>query len=184
MLWILSVIGGIGAFIYFLFLIASLCQLDLDDVRYWGIRMIICIVAMLVGLFGFSGINSLSYDEVVQTGSWKIVSIADNSQISSKGSGRLFYVNAHIDTNEVYSFYYQVNDGNFKMGKVDADVTTICEKDNCTPHIVEYTTYTKNKMNRILQILLTLAYKNSSQKTYEIYVPTGTIFMTFDLDSQ
>lgn len=84
----------------------------------------------------------------------------------------------------VYSFYYKVSNGGIKRGKVNAEYTTIYEKDDCTPHVVEYTTYTKNKMNEVLRAVLVFGYEGSSQKTYEIYTPTGTILRTFSLDAQ
>lgn len=186
MLWILFVVGGIGAIIFFLMSVVEIFSSYRDwyDIRSWGIKMVICIALGTVGYLGLCGIERLSYDEVSQTGNWELVSITDDSQISGKGSGGLFYVRISIDTEEVYSFYYQVNDDGFKRGKVDADTTTIYEKDDCLPHVVEYTTYTKNKMNSILRIILAFGYGESSQKTYEIYTPTGTIFRTFNLDSQ
>lgn len=186
MLWILSVVGAIGAIIFFLLAVLEIFSSfrDWDDIRSWGIKMVICIALGAVGLLGLCGIDCLSYNEVSQTGNWELVSITDDSQISGKGSGGLFYVRVSVDTDEVYSFYYQVNDGGFRRGKVGADKTIIYEKDDCTPHIVEYTTYTKNKMNSILRAILAFGYGESSQKTYEIYTPKGTILRTFNLDSQ
>lgn len=177
MLWILFVVGGIEAINFFLMSVVEIFSSyrNWDNIRSLGIKMVICIALGTVGFLGLCGIGYLSYDEVSQTGNWELVSITDDSQISGKGSGGLFYVRVSIDTEEVYSFYYQVNDDGFKRGKVDADTTTIYEKDDCTPHVVEYTTYTKNKMNSILRIILAFGYGESSQKTYEIYTPTGTI---------
>ncbi len=186
MLWILFLVGVLGAVIFFFMFVGEIFSSyrDWGDIRSYGIKMVICIVLGIVGFLGICGIDCLSYDEVLQTGNWELVSITDDSQISGKGSGGLFYVRVSIDTDEVYSFYYQVNDDGFKKGKVDADKTTIYEKADCVPHVVEYTTYTKNKMNSILRIILAFGYGESSQKTYEIYTPTGTILRTFDLDLQ
>ncbi len=186
MLWILSVIGAIGAIIFFLLAVVEFFSWlrDWSDIRRWGKNMVICIALGAVGLLGLRGIECLSYNEVSQTGNLELVSITDDSQISGKSSRGLFYVRVSVDTDEVYSFYYQVNDDGFKRGKVDADTTIIYEKDDCTPHIVEYTTYTKNKMNNILRAILAFGYGESSQKTYEIYTPKGTILRTFNLDSQ
>lgn len=186
MLWILLFVGGFGAIIMFLFAIVEM----FSSYRVWSnvgsyaIRMGIFIVIGLVGLFGLSGIDALSYEEVAQTGDWELVSLTDNSELSGSGSVGLFYVHVSIDTDEVYSFYYEVNNGGVKRGKVDADYTTIYEKDDCTPHVVEYTTYTKNKMNKVLRAILAFGYGEPSQKTYEIYTPTGTILRTFFLDAQ
>lgn len=184
MLWILLVVGGIGALIMFMWTIIAMFDLDWHEARGAAIRLGIFLVIGAVGLFGLAGIGSMSYDEVSQTGDWNLQSLSDSSQISGKGSGSLFYVYVSIDTNEVYSFYYQVNDDGFKRGKVDADRVTIYERDDCTPHVVEYTTYTKNKMNSVLRTILAFGYGEDSEKNYEIYTPKGTILRTFNLDSQ
>lgn len=186
MLWILLFVGGIGTIMLFMFFVIEIFSSyrDWENVKKYGIKMVICIAIGTVGFLGICGINSFSYDEVSQTGNWEMVSITDDSQTYGKGSGGLCYVRVSVDTEEVYSFYYRVNDGGFKRGKVKADITTIYENDACTPHVVEYTTYTKNKMNSILRNVLVFGYGGeSSQKSYEIYTPTGTILRTFNLDS-
>jgi hypothetical protein len=113
-----------------------------------------------------------------------LISITDDSKISGKGSGGLYYVRISIDTDENYSFYYKLNNGGFKRGTVKAESTTIFEKDDSTPHVIEYTTYTKNKMNVILRAILAFGYGTSNNKSYEIYTPTGTILRTFSLNTQ
>ena len=186
MLWILLVVGGFGAFIMFFLTIAGILSSyrDWHEVGSYAIRMVILIVIGSIGLFGFIGIDALSYEEVAQTGDWELISLTDNSEIAGNVSGGLFYVHVSIDTDEAYSFYYKVNNGGIKRGKVNADYTTIYEKDDCTPHVVEHTTYIKNKMNKVLRLILAFGYGESSQKTYEIYTPTGTILRTFSLDAQ
>lgn len=184
MLWILLVVGAVGALIMLIWTIIDLFELDWYEARDCAIKFGICLVIGAVGLFGLAGIDALSYEEVSKTGDWELQSLSDNSQISCKGSGGLFYVYVSIDTNEVYSFYYKESDDGFKRGKVNADKTTIYERDNITPHVVEYTTYTKNRMNIILRAILAFGYGESSQETYEIYTPKGTILRTFELDSQ
>lgn len=186
MLWILLVVGIFGAIIMFVLAIFEMFSSFRDwyEVRSYAIKTGIFIVIGLVGFFGLTGICCLSYDETVQTGNWELVAITDDSQISGKGSGGLFYVHISIDTDEIYSFYYKVDNGGFKRGTVNAESSIIFEKDNCTPHVVEYTTYTKNKMNVVLRAILAFGYGTSDQKSYEIYTPTGTILRTFSLDSQ
>lgn len=195
MLWIFVVVGGGVATIMAIFTIGEIVgatkYTDWSKIDRHFVRFFIFAVIELVGCFGLIGIGTLSYEEVVQTNDWKLVSLTDNSEISGSGSSGLFYVHVSIDTDEVYSFYYKVNNGGVKRGKVDADYTTIYEKDDCTPHIVEHTTYTKNKMNKILMSILTFGYYSNpiqpiqtSQKTYEIYTPTGTILRTFSQDAQ
>ncbi len=188
MLWILFAGGFIGAFAMFLAIIIEMLfsyGRDWSDVGRYAIRMGIFIVIGLVGFFGLGKIDTLLYKEVAQTGDRKLVSLTDNSEISGNGSGNLFYVIVSSDTDEIYSFYYETNNGSVKRCDVDADNATIYETDDCTPHIVEYTTHTKSKMNKVLSTILILGYDvESDQKTYEIYIPKGTAIRTFSLDAQ
>lgn len=194
MLWIFVVVGGVVEVIMGLFCsfeIFGPSKPDWSKVDKYVVRFVIFTVTTLVGFFGLIGIGTLSYEEVVQTNDWKLVSLTDSNEISGSGSSGLFYIHVSIDTDEVYSFYYKVNNGGVKRGKVDADYTTIYEKDDCTPHVVEHTTYTKNKMNKVLMAILTFGYYSNPiqpiqpiQKTYEIYTPTGTILRTFSQDAQ
>ncbi len=185
MLWILFVVGGLWTCIMLLFTIAEMFSSlrDWHDVRSYAVKMLIFIGIALVGLFGLAGIDCLSYEEVSETGNWELTAITDDVRISGKGSRGRFYVRMSIDTDEIYSFYYKVDDDGFKRGTVKADNTVIYEKDDCTPHVVEYTTYTKNKMNRILRGILAFGYGESEQKSYNIYTPKGTILRTYTLDN-
>jgi len=184
MLWILFIGGCIGAISYLFYIVFLFFVFEWDEIGQYSIKLAICAVIGLVGLFGLVGIDSLEYKEVAQTDELELVSLTDNSEISGSASGGLFYVHASIDTDEVYSFYYEVDNGGIKRGKVSADDTIIYEKENCTPHVVEYTTYTKNKMNNTLRVILAFGYGKSSHKTYEIYTTPGTVLRTFALDTQ
>jgi hypothetical protein len=185
MLWILLLVGGLGTIIMLAFFIIARFSSNRVwyDLRSYLKKMVILIVVGLVGLLGFAVINGLSYDEISQTGNWNLVPIKYNSDEYSDG---LFYVYVSGNANEIYSFYYQANDDGdwIKRGEVEIDTATIYENDDCIPHVAEYITYTKNKMNSSLRNILAFGYGESIQKTYEIYIPTGTILRTFDLDSQ
>lgn len=182
MLWILLGLGVLFTIALFLILVYELCSDGYWDIIQDLVRKLVFFIALsAVGFLGICVIDFFSYyDKVSQTGNWKLVSIKDDSQNSGKGSAGLFYVRESIDKGKVYSFYYQDNDNGFKIGEVDADRTTIYEKDDCTPHVVEYTIYTKNRMNSILLIILAFVDGESSKKTYEIYIPKGTILRTFN----
>lgn len=188
MLWILLAGGGIGACLMFVSAIHEMFDLwgEWENIGRYAIRMGISIVIGLVGLFGLFGINALSYEEVVKTCDWEMVSWKNNSEHSGSDSGVLFYVSESIGTCGCgfYSFYYEENNGGLKRVKVNTGYTIIYEKDDCTPHVVENTTYTKNKMNKILRAILTFECGEPSFKNYEIYTPTGTILRTFSLDAQ
>lgn len=184
MLWILLVVGLFGAFGYLVYTICGIFSdnSDWNTVRYYAVRLGIFIVIGLVGFLGIRGIDSLNYKEVVQTADWELVSLTDNSDLSA--SSGLFYVYISIAMDDIYSYYYRLDDGGIKRGKLYAYHTTIYERVDCTPHVVEYTTYTKNHMNKILKVILAFGYGESLQRNYEIYAPPGTILRTFSLDSK
>ena len=176
MLWILFALSSIFACVYFWEIIGAMFShvRDKRKIRNKAIRMGILIVGIVVASYGIKGIGTLSYEEVVET-NWELVSLSEKSQVSGKGSGELVYIESS-DAHDEYLFFYKINNkGGFKQGKIDVDVTTIYEMDNCKPHVVEYTKYTRNKMNNTLRIILALGYGASSQKSYEIYIPKGTI---------
>lgn len=186
MLCILCLVGIIGSLVEFIIGIEKSFSSDCDYVWSNTIRMIIFFVIGLIGSFGLSVIDEeLSYEEVLETDNWELVSITDDVITSGNGTNGLFYVLMSIDTDDVYSFYYKVDDDGFKRGTVKADNTIVYEKNNCIPHIVEYTTYTKSRMNGILRWILTFGYgEESEKKSYNIYTPKGTILRSFTLDTQ
>ncbi len=184
MLWFLIVVG-FGGVIGTLSIICHNFKYEQENhMRNTLISLIFCVIFLIIAIIAILGIvsiNSMTYEEVLQTDNLELVSLADNSQISGKGS--LFYIS--IDTNEVYSFYYKVDDTSFKSGKVKSDITTIYEMDDCIPHIEEYTTYLRNKLDDKMMLFLLISRSSIYQETsYKIYVPKGTILRTFNLDSQ
>lgn len=163
MLWIFLIVGGCGGIIMLLCTLFEIvdCYRDWPENSIFVKKLAIFIVIGTVGLFGIEGINCLSYTETSQTSNYELVSLTD------------------------YSFYYKNGDDiSIKSEKIEAGNTIIYEKDNCTPHIVEYTTYTKNKMNNVLRAILAFGYGESSEKSYEIYTPKATIPRDFSLDNQ
>lgn len=183
MLWITfggSFIVGIVAFV---FLIANLIVRDWKDALHSVIAIIICVVAFFVSAFGLGAIGSKSYQETEKTAEYELVSLQDNSQISGSARGGLFYVYASMDTNEVYMYYYKSGDG-YRKGKITSENVIIYEQENCTPTIVEYTTYTKINMNGVLEGILSFCKFRETEKSYEFYVPKGTVVQSFSLDLQ
>lgn len=78
--------------------------------------------------------------ETKQTKNYELVSIKDGNSIEANVSGGMFHTYVSVDTHGEYTFYYKLSDNSFKMGKINADNTVVFEDDNCSPHIVEYTT--------------------------------------------
>ncbi len=181
MLWFILVLGGLGAILYFCLSILDLTVLDFEASREHFVKFIKFFIVCLVGVFGLNGISNLNYEEIEKTGDWELISVADTVKISGEGSGGLFYVHVSVDSEDVYSYYYKLDNGGIKKGSVKAENTLIYENNDCTPHIVEYTTYTKNKMNKILWAIATFGIGDEESKSYEIYVPKNSILRTYSL---
>ena len=189
MLWVLALLGiGFSVIMVFCTIGDFIKGEDRDFILG---DLIIIIIAGAIGggaICGINEIQSLYYEEVVQTNDWQIVPIEDSSQIS----GKINYIRVSLDTNEVYSFYYQTNDGGVRRENVFTEQAVIYEDNNCTPHVIEYTTYMCNEMDTtLLNILAPPMYEQREEKkeleenrSYEIYIPEGSILRTFALDSQ
>ena len=176
MLWILVIVGFIGALYMTAFIIGGIGQSCYKhEIRNFVVILVICCVFIAVGIMGLDKISSMYYEEVSQTNCWELQALSDGSQI--EGNVR------STKTKEVYLFYYKVSDDEFKLGKVDADRTTIKETEDF-PHIVEYTTYTKNEINRTLRMILAFDFIEHTEKNYIIYIPKGSMIRTFILDLQ
>ena len=168
MLWIILIVGAIGTMVSFLAIVIDREQYYSRFGKY-AIGICISFVIGMVGLLGLSVVWHMSYEEILQTEYWEIKALSNNR-----------YVYVSTDTDAVYSFFYQVNDDGIKRGKVDADKTIIYERDDCVPHVVEYTIYTKNKMNNVLRIILAFGFGENINKNYEIYIPRGTVLSVED----
>ena len=68
MLWILLVVGAVGALFMLIWTIIMLFELNWYEARDSAIKFGICLVIGAVGLFGLAGIDALSYEEVSKTG--------------------------------------------------------------------------------------------------------------------
>ena len=138
------------------------------------------LLLLVISAFGI-GIICTDMDTYEAVGNTQeIVSLQDNSQVS--GRGRRFYVS--IDTNNIYTYYYQLENGGYKQGQVSADKTVIYEEENCEkPVVQEYVTY---KRHTTLTSILLFSGEQDKQvdSRYEIHVPTGTILQEFNLDAE
>lgn len=144
--------------------------IDWDGIKKSAKWLVIFIAIGLIGVLGYEWIYSLKYCQTVQTDEIKLLKWSDNNQYWEKN----IYV---TETKYLYFFHYQDNNKINVKGAVDIEDTTIYEED-CIPHIVEYTTYTKHPMNKILLVMLTFEDMESSKKTYKIYTPKGTVLHT------
>lgn len=178
MLYIFVIIGFgpvIGAFVF-------ACANDVLSV------VILLVVALAIGIPSICGIAIINdridtYETLEETQG--IVAIQDNSQVT--GSGNAFYVS--INTEGVYTYYYQLDDGGYKQGQVSAEDTIIYEEDNCeNPSVQRYESYTQNNWSETWTKILLFSSKQdkweSGSTRYEIHVPKGTIVQDFTLDAE
>lgn len=122
------------------------------------------LVMILTGLL-MAAVASQNYSETSQTGDWTLLSFLDSNQFSNKDEY------CPSGNNCKYSFSYQDNDGNIQTKEVDISRVAIYVNENCSPHVVEYTTYPKCKMDIFLRALLILDLNVTPWETYEVYVP-------------
>ena len=155
---------------------------DLKEFKMRATCFLFFFLITAIGIYVCYKAESTRYEETSQTDYKELVSLTDNSEVSGEYTHRLFYVYASIDTNEVYTFYYKLDDGGYKRDKVDSNITTIYEVDGVIPHIEEYTFKTKHNLNPIIEALLT--YGNSEETYYKIYVPKGSVVGSYNLDSK
>ena len=151
-------------------------------------RLIASILSFILSVTSFVSIfvlDKMIYEEKVQTKDYQLVCLQDNSQISGNIDKGIFYVHASIGEDETYTFYYKIDNG-FKMEKISAKNTIIYEQDDVSPHIIQYATNPRSKLpNEMVHNALTcFKYFAEEEKSYEIYVPRGTIVTEYKLDAK
>ncbi len=183
MFWILLIISVVCALFSVAAILGNIFFMDFDELPENLLKLLIFGLILAVSVLGFGWIEANRYDATVQTEEYKLISLADSSEISGSGSGGIFYAHMSIDTDEVYTFYYETENG-IKRGKISAEDTVIFEEDNCTPHLIKNTVHEKNKINKVLRIILGFGFGESTRENYELHVPTGTILITNSLDNK
>ena len=106
---------------------------DLKEFKMCATCFLIFFLITIILSYACYKAESTIYEETSQTDYKELVSLTDNSEVSGEFTHRLFYVYASIDTNEVYTFYYKLDDGGYKRDKVDSNITTIYEVDGVIP---------------------------------------------------
>ena len=124
-------------------------------------------IILLVGSYVLTDfVSKKYYEETIQTAEYELVAFRDN--------GEYVYVSTHNP--KVYSFYYKKTDGVYKKGEIfSSGNVVIYEKGDCKPKIKEYTTYTKLDISRFFQFILMFGYVDQKEKSYEIFLPKGSI---------
>ena len=133
----------------------------------------IALVFSLIFIIGFE--TNIEIDETVVE-RIELVNLQDNSQIGGYG-GRCY---VKITTSEVYCYYYRLDDGGVKLGKVRASEATIYQGDYI-PCIKTIEACKKPYGMTVKQSKFWLFHEG--EKFYEIYVPEGTVVEEFNLDA-
>lgn len=148
MLWLFWSIGLIGGVF---FLIRTMIEMfyykgktgKLPDCVHKTVQYAVIFVLCFAGI---QSIDLLSYQETVQTQDYKVAYIIDNQ------------------------LYYKVRANCTGKIATNADNVVIKEED-CKPHVLEYTTYTKSKLSDFWRLLLVLDAFDPIVKSYEVYAP-------------
>ena len=158
-----------------------------DKRRFSIICLVVGVVVMGLSTFGIIKVlDKIDYYEE-KTETVKIVSLQDNSQVEGNGGGGFLHVYITIGTSGMYTYYYQLDDGGYKQGRIDADYTIIYEEDNCEmPRVETYTTFNQNNWSKFWTKVLVFSNKDGKEKSkrYEIHVPKGTVVQEFNLDAE
>lgn len=183
MLWILFGLFILVAVITFF---VSLIIIFSEENLGRGIRMLLVMlvaVGLSIGCFhGINGICNMRYEEITPDGEWPLISLQDQSKTQIQGSGCLFYVKTITSSLDEYVFYYQLENGGYKQGRVDSTRATIFEQEEGIPKLVDCVVNLKSDIPKWLDTLLTFGYGSESYYVFELYVPKGTVLRDFEID--
>lgn len=117
-----------------------------------------------------------------------IVNVNDSKEVtgSVSGGGFLIYsVNGNVSTDNVYCYYYQQEDGGFKLASIRADDSTIyyLPEGETKGYINKITTTTYYYDNNNYPAVKTDEVYEQSCK-YEIYVPEGSIETYYEFNGE
>ncbi len=139
--------------------------------------LVICVCGVII-------IPNLTYQDKVQTNEYNVLQTVGDEQAIKKNK---------IANEDTYIFFFQDDDELQKIGdtyvpsikicNIRADDSTIYEEDIDRPYIIEYTIYTRSRLNDFWKNLLVFGMKNagaSERKTYDIFIPKGTFIGDYD----
>ena len=114
-----------------------------------------------------------------------LISVKSDQGISGKGSGSLLYYAISIESQNTYSYYYELSDGGVQKESIDAKYTVIYEKEKkeCVPRVEKHKNM-KHFYHPNFMGIFTFKTYDSTDYSYhhEMYVPKGTILRKFELD--
>ena len=149
------------------------------SIKFDTVLLIIMVVVFITNTVIYNMWKDSLYQETNLT-TYELVSISDNIQTEVKGSIFVYY---RLSSNPVYTYYYKLSDGGYKMMQISATNTVVYEKEDCIPVVKEYISYEKSTLNPTLK---KIACQNDQilGKRYEIIVPKGSLVKEYSLDAQ
>ena len=194
--WLISNIkpAWYGNYVWFITLvpvsifIALVCALrypvDVD-----GIIVVVGFICIGFISWGFTSMFIGTPGEPVETTTRiDIANVNDSKEVtgSVSGGGFLIYsVNGSVSTDNVYNYYYQQEDGGFKLANIPADKSTIyyLPEGETKGYINKITTTTYYYDNNNYPAVKTDEVYEQSCK-YEIYVPEGSIGTYYEFNGE
>ncbi len=173
-------------------LFISLClyilfKKDFDDCVPFWIGIVVTVIAFIVT--GIMYLNNIERCEVpdVSTTRVTVICAKDNSSITGSISGSILYVHGSVSEESVYQYYYQLEDGGIKQGTIPAESTTIYfveAGEEAYLETVITTEYWMNNNNIPATRCLELEALETSETTYKLYVPEGSVTNVYEFDAE
>lgn len=150
-------------------------------VLFWIGFFITVIAFIIVVIIFFNNYEECENPDVSIT-STSIICAKDNSSTSGKFSGGILYVQGSVSEESVYKYYYLLEDGGIKQGTIPADDTTIyfveSEEEAHLETIVSTEYWLNNNDNPPTRCF------ESSEETYKLYVPEGSVTNVYEFDAE
>ncbi len=169
-----------------LFILVCLFILFCND---WGVPSAIWIVAIITVIaFIVTGVMYLNNIEKkcevpdVSTTRTTVICAKDNSSITGSISGNILHFHGSVSEESVYQYYYQLEDGGIKLGTIPAESTTIYFVEAGEEAYLETVITTKYWMNN--NNSPATRCHETSETTYKLYVPEGSIVNVYEFDAE
>lgn len=181
--WNLFIIPKILLFISVCLYVLFCDECDSGKFCYpFGIGIVITVIAFIVtGYIYYHNIEECEIPEVSTT-TCNILCAKDNSTIIGNISGSIFYIQGNVSEKSVYKYYYQIEDGGIKQGTIPANSTTIYFIKPSEAAYLETVVTTEYYINNNY----TPATRDikSSNTSYKLYVPEGSITNVYEFDAE
>lgn len=159
-----------------------LLKKELEDCVPFRISIVITVIAFIVtGIMYNNNLKKCEVPDVSITSS-TVICAKDNSSITGSISGSVLYVYGSVSEESVYKYYYQLEDGGIKQGTIPADSTTIYFVKAGEEAYLETIVTTEYYMNN--NHSPATRYGETSETTYKLYVPEGSVTNVYEFDAE